>query len=164
MLDGIKKFGAKVKAVAATAKDSVATIATALGDLNGDGKVDERDVQIAADWARKKASAATDEAGRLGKEAMRTDLVKDTAAGAAIGAVIAIPLPIVGPLAGAAVGAGVGAYKNFTRKGSATLAIPKVKGEDKHAALLKLSDLRDKDILSVSEFESEKQKILSGDA
>ena len=154
----------KIKRFAGRAKDSMATAAVAIGDLNGDGKVDEQDAKIAADWAKKRAGSVADEAGRLGKEAMRSDMVKDAAAGAAIGAVVAIPLPVVGPLAGAAVGAGFGVYKNLTKKGtpaSPTKALPLV---DTHAQLLKLADLRDKGILNEAGFESQKRKLLSSDA
>jgi hypothetical protein len=90
-------------------------IATQIGDLNGDGKIDAEDWKIATDNAKKFAIAATDEAGKLGKAALRSDLAKDAAAGAAVGAVIAVPITIICPIAGATVGSILGAYKNFTK-------------------------------------------------
>ena len=154
MLDKLKRFAGK-------AKDAVTSTAVLVGDLNGDGKVDEEDARIAADWAKKTASAIGDEAGRLGKEAMRSDMAKDAATGAAIGAVVAIPVPIIGPMAGAAIGAGLGVYKNLTKPqasaiGADTAAVPK----DVHAELLKLDDLRKKEIITASEFDTQKKRIL----
>lgn len=154
MLDKLKRFAGK-------AKDAVASTAVLVGDLNGDGKVDEEDARIAANWAKKTASAIGDEAGRLGKEAMRSDMAKDAATGAAIGAVVAIPVPIIGPMAGAAIGAGLGVYKNLTKPqasaiGADVAAVPK----DVHAELLKLDDLRKKEIITSTEFDAQKKKIL----
>lgn len=153
----------KLKGLAEKAKDAVSSAVTAVGDLNGDGVVDEKDARIAADWARKTASTVADEAGRLGKEAVRSDLAKDAAAGAAIGAVVAVPLPVVGPIAGAAVGAGLGVYKNLTQK--APTQRPQAPARlDVPAELLKLADLRDKGVLTDVEFEAQKAKVLRGEA
>lgn len=153
MFDKIKKLGKGTK-------DALSSTAVLVGDLNGDGKVDAEDARIAADWAKKTASSIGGEASRLGKEALRSDLAKDAASGAAIGAVVAVPVPVIGPVAGAAIGAGVGVYKNMTKKESSPLS---GKGESKvdiHAELLKLDDLRQKNIISEAEFESQKEKIL----
>lgn len=151
----------KLKNLAGGAKDAIASAAVAVGDLNGDGVVDEKDAQIAAAWTRRTAGEVADEAGRLGKEALRSDLVKDAASGAAIGAVVAVPLPVVGPIAGAAVGAGLGVYKNLTKKGPPPSVTPQ--RVDTHAELLKLADLRDRGILAESEFAEQKRKLLNGD-
>ena len=83
-----------------------------VGDVNRDGKVDQKDARIAAGKAKKVASAAAVGTGKLGKKVMQHDMGKDAAAGAAIGAVVAVPIPIVGPVAGAAVGAIAGVIKN----------------------------------------------------
>lgn len=91
-------------------------VATQLTDLNGDGKIDAEDFKIAAARAKKLASAAYDEAVILGKNTLKSDLVKEAASGAAVGAVIAIPIPVIGPATGAVVGASLGAYKYFTKK------------------------------------------------
>lgn len=154
MFDKLKKLGEKAKQVANSA-------AVLVGDLNGDGKVDEEDARIAAEWAKKTATSIGTEAGRLGKEALRSDMAKDAAAGAAVGAVVAVPVPVIGPIAGAAIGAGVGVYKNLTKKPSSTPAqgnsgMP----PDSHAELLKLDDLRQKGILTEAEFDTQKKRLL----
>lgn len=82
--------------------------AMAVGDLNGDGKIDHADFQIARDATMRVATVAGREAGELGKAVMRHEMTKDAAAGAAIGALIAVPIPFVGPPVGAALGAAVG--------------------------------------------------------
>ena len=151
----------KLKSLAGKAKDAISSTAVLVGDLNGDGKVDEQDARIAAEWAKKTATSIGDEASRLGKEAMRSDLAKDAASGAAIGAVVAIPVPIIGPMAGAAIGAGLGVYKNFTKTSHPTpTVIDRMVTKDVHAELLKLDDLRQKNIISEIEFEVQKKKLL----
>lgn len=155
MFDKLKQLGEK-------AKNAISSTAVLVGDLNGDGKVDAEDARIAAEWAKKTATSIGDEASKLGKEAMRSDLAKDAAAGAAVGAVVAVPVPIIGPLAGAAIGAGVGVYKNLNQKGQPTSSVTRESSQSKdvHAELLKLDDLRQKNIISDAEFEDEKKKIL----
>lgn len=105
-----------VSSVSTAAKNLGGMVATQVGDLNGDGKIDAEDFKIAAAKTKQMVSVVADEAVKLGKDALQSDLVKDAAAGAAIGAVVAIPVPIIGPVAGAAVGAGMGVYKNITKK------------------------------------------------
>lgn len=90
-------------------------LARQIGDLNGDGKIDEKDLKIAAKKTKQLASSVAGEAAKFGKEVLKSELVKDAAAGAAVGAVVAIPVPIVGPATGAIVGAGLGVYKNLTK-------------------------------------------------
>jgi hypothetical protein len=153
MLDELKKAAEK-------AKDAVTSTAIRLGDLNGDGKVDEEDAKIAAEWAKNKAVAVGDEATRLGKEALKSDMVKDAAAGAVVGAAVAIPVPVIGPVTGAAIGAGLGICKNFTKKESASQRMPQV-SYDLSSELLKLEELREKGILTDEEFKTRKQKILA---
>lgn len=85
-------------------------------DLNGDGKIDAEDFKIAAEKTKGIATAVGSEAARIGKDALKSDMVKDAAAGAAVGAVIAVPIPLVGPPIGAAIGAVLGVYRNFTKK------------------------------------------------
>jgi hypothetical protein len=151
----------KLKSIAGKAKDALSSTVVLVGDLNGDGKVNEQDARIAAEWTKKTATSIVDEVGRLGKEAMRSDLAKDAASGAAIGAVVAIPIPLIGPMAGAAIGAGLGVYKNFTKPSQPTsTVIDRVVMKDVHAELLKLDDLRQKNIISEVEFEIQKKKIL----
>jgi hypothetical protein len=130
-----------------------------MGDLNGDGKVDEKDARIAADWTKKQAVAFGSEAARLGKEAARSDLAKDAATGAAVGAVIAIPVPLIGPAVGAAIGASAGAYRNLSGKSISSPATPP-KSQDAHGELLKWQDLREKGVLTEDEFQREKLRVL----
>lgn len=152
----------KLKKMASAAKDAVSTTAVLVGDLNGDGKVDKEDARIAAEMAKKAASSVGDEAARLGKEVVRSKLAKDAASGAAIGAAVAIPVPVIGPMAGAAIGAGLGVYKNLTQKGQNTSFNENQQAtKDVHAELLKLDDLRQKNIISDVEFETQKKKILN---
>jgi len=98
------------------AKNIGGMVATQIGDLNGDGKIDAEDFKIAAARAKQFASAACDETMKLGKSTLQSDLVKEASAGAVVGAVIAVPVPVIGPVAGAVVGASLGAYKHFTKK------------------------------------------------
>lgn len=154
MFDKLKKLGGK-------AKEMTASATVLVGDLNGDGKVDEEDARIAAEWAKKTATSIGNEIGRLGKDALRSDMAKDAAAGAAVGAVVAVPVPVIGPLAGAAVGAGVGVYKNLT-KGKPNVSEKRDSGplSDSHGELIKLDGLRKKGIITETEFEIQKRKIL----
>jgi len=154
----------KLKNLAGKIKEAISTTANLIGDLNGDGKVDHEDAKIAAEWAKKCSSAVGDEAAKVGKEALQSEMVRDAAAGAAVGAAIAIPIPVIGPLAGAAIGAGLGVYKNILRKDSNAHqvkeqpAVPK----DVHAELLKFNELRQKGIITDADFEIQKSKLLGG--
>jgi hypothetical protein len=160
MLDKLKKLGEKTI-------NSLSSAAEMVSDLNGDGKVDEEDARIALEWTKKAASSIGDEASRLSKEALRSDMAKDAASGAAVGAVVAVPIPIIGPMAGAAIGAGVGIYKNLTKKGATASPsyVPESKTQiDVYGELLKLDDLRQKNIISEAEFEVQKKKVLDSRA
>ena len=142
----------KLKQVGNAAKDVVTKTAIHLGDLNGDGKVDEEDARIASEWAKKQAVALGNEAARIGKEVARSELGKDVTTGAVVGAAIAIPIPVIGPVAGAAIGATIGAYRNLTGKSISSGSTPE-KSQDPHAELLKLQDLREKGILMFAPIE-----------
>lgn len=94
------------------------TTAELVGDLNGDGKVDIEDANIAVAKAKEVAASVADGAVVLGKVAMQSEITKEALAGAAVGAVIGGPL-IGGPVtaaAGATLGAVLGAHKGFTKK------------------------------------------------
>ena len=62
MLEKLKKAGV-------AARDAMAKAAVLVGDLNGDGKVNEEDARIATEWAKRKAVSVGNEAAKLGKEA-----------------------------------------------------------------------------------------------
>lgn len=90
----------KLLKIVELAKNLLSRLARILGVLDGDGKVDEEKVRVATEWAKEKTIATANEVSRLGKEAMKSDMVKDAAAGAVVGAAIAVPVPVIGPLAG----------------------------------------------------------------
>ena len=107
--EGISQTAKKTSALAMRTAELV-------GDLNGDGKVNDEDLKIAVAKCKEITKAVADEAGVLAKEVAKSDLVKDVASGAAVGAVLAVPVPLVGPATGAVVGGVMGAYKNFNKK------------------------------------------------
>lgn len=114
---GAASAGRMAGSIARGATDVGGRAAIMVGDLNGDGKVDEADFRIARDSAGRAASVAAREAGELGKAVMRHEITKDAAAGAAVGALIAVPIPIVGPVVGAAVGAAIGLTRGVVGAG-----------------------------------------------
>lgn len=105
---------------ASQAADTASTIAgkavELVGDLNGDGKIDEEDLKIAIAKGKEVAATVADEVGSLAKEVVRSDLVKDTAAGAAVGAALFSVLPLVGTTTGAVVGGAAVAMKKLLTK------------------------------------------------
>ena len=108
----LKRKAAKLSKDAMSVAGKTATL---VGDLNGDGKVDEEDAKIARDRMASALAAGAEEAGQLAKSVARSSLTKDVASYAAIGAAVALPLPVVGPAIGAAVGAGLGLFRNLKR-------------------------------------------------
>lgn len=104
-----------VKNAASDAKNISGLVATQIGDLNGDGKVDAEDFKIAVARAKQLSISAAQEAKTHVSEAFQSDLGKDVKNFAVIGAVIAVPLPGVGPIVGGTVGALVGVYKNINK-------------------------------------------------
>lgn len=128
--------------------------------------LEHENTKAALEWTKSAATSAADEAVRLGKEVARSDLAKDAAAGAAVGAVVAVPVPLIGPAAGAVVGAGIGVFKNLTKPASREAEKPQPVLTDNRPPtdicddLLKLDELRQKGILSDSEFQAQKEKIL----
>ncbi len=140
-----------------------------VGDLNGDGKVDEEDFKIAMAKSKAVMQSAAVEVGVLAKGVVRSDIVRNVTSAAAVGAVIALPLPIVGPMAGAVVGGALGAYKSLTspasRRSEPAPPVPNIpnaaaQDSDLYEKLIKFDDLRKKGILSDAEFEEQKKKLL----
>lgn len=152
----------RFKRVAREARVALGRAANRAGDLNGDGKVDEKDTVVATEWAKGAVGSVASESGRLARAAVRSDLTKDAAAGAAVGAALTIPIPIIGPVAGAVIGAGLGVYKNLTQRGRAVnqLQDHSRTSVDIHAELIKLDDLRQKKLITDAEFETLKKKLL----
>lgn len=147
------------------------------GQLSRDLRPDAADIKRSTDYAIDAASKVAGQVGRLGKDALKTDMARDAAAGAAIGALVAVPVPVIGPMAGAVIGAGLGVYKNITRPSTNRSAEPPplltsqpvtvigvVASEqtpaDKYEELNKLHDLKVKGALTNKEFAAEKKKIL----
>lgn len=120
MAEGARNAGRMAGSLGQAAADAGGKAALALGDLNGDGKVDEVDFHIAREATMRAAAVAGREAGELGKAVMRHEMTKDAAAGAAIGALIAVPIPFVGPPVGAALGAAVGLTRGALSDGVLT--------------------------------------------
>ena len=161
MHDKIKELSSRALAAATAAGNELGAKVHQLADLNGDGKVDGEDARIAAERAGKVAMEYGQEATRMGKEAMQTDLAKKAATGAAIGAVATIPIPIVGPAVGAVIGAGIGAYQSLSSPKEPSNAEQASNAPvDLHIELLKLNDLRQQGILSDDEFQELKRALL----
>lgn len=156
----------RIRRKAAELTENAASMAgqaiTLVGDLNGDGKVDEQDAKIARDHAAQALSVATNEAGRLAKSVARAPFTKDVATFAAAGAVIAIPIPFVGPALGAAVGAGLGLWRNMTRHETLVLPSPDVPAPppDPIAELERLHGLKEKGVITDDDFLAQKRKLL----
>ncbi|MDZ7938809.1 MAG: SHOCT domain-containing protein [Rhodoferax sp.] len=163
------------------ATDLVTSTANKIADTAKENKPTAEGMKRTADFLVDTASRTATELGRLGKDALKTDMAKDAAAGAAIGAVVAVPIPLIGPIAGAVVGAGLGVYKNIRQSGTSHAEVmpppqaltaasetPLIEvvattpsPTDKFAELTKLHELKVNGILTEEEFASEKQKILN---
>ena len=160
------KTGVRLKAKAAEISSSVASkagqVATVVGDLNGDGKVDREDAKIARDHAADAIAVTADEAGKLAKSIARAPLAKDIATYAVVGAAIAIPLPLVGPAIGAAVGAGLGLWRNMTRSEALAPSQPDSSSppQDPISELERLHELKEKGAITDEEFSAQKRKLL----
>ena len=160
-------------------KNKLLSMASRLGDkatalVQEHKPTDQEREQIKA-WAKDAATDAAEGAIRLGKDAMKSDLAKDAGKGAAVGAVIALPVPIIGPVLGAVVGAGIGVYTNLTRSKRGTppsiqsgpvqqapiIDVVATPPKEVYAELLKLDDLLKKGILTQSEFDAQKTKLLN---
>ena len=104
--------------VTGAAGNTFSALGVLVGDLNGDGKVDFEDAKIAATKVREVAGAAAGEIGKLGKSALQSKLVEDSAAGAVVGDIVATlrPITIISTVTGATAGAALGAYKSIGKK------------------------------------------------
>lgn len=168
----MKEFFTNAKSKAG---DLMSATADRISETARDLRPDPGDIQRGVDFMVDTTSKAATEIGQLGRDALKTGMAKDAAAGAAIGAVIAVPVPIVGPIAGAVIGAGLGVYKNFVRGSnhapeddlprqissevidvqSTTVSRP-----DRLDEIERLHDLKVKGALTNKEFLTEKKKIL----
>ena len=156
-LDSLNDFASSVKVAAERTSN-------ALSDA-----IEHEDTQAAIAWSKNAASTVADEATRLGKEIVHSDMAKDAATGAAIGAAVALPIPVIGPAAGAVVGAGLGIYKNIMKPDSKSHGLvsqmekPPLSSAGKpdvYDQLIKFDELRQKGILTDAEFGEQKRKIL----
>ena len=124
-----KEYSQKVKDVATQVGDSLlqsanvikesakTVIVTAL-DQTGSGTLGQEDLKILTEKGKVLAGKAAEEAVIIVKEAKKSNLFKEAAAGGIVGAVIAIPIPFVGPLMGAAIGGAIGLYVHVVRNGN----------------------------------------------
>lgn len=102
-----QKIGSKLAETGKLAKETAGTIGNTIFDQDGDGVVTQNDVRILSEKGKEVSKKAANEVIIIAKEAKKSDLVKEAAAGAIIGALIAIPIPILGPAMGAAIGAAI---------------------------------------------------------
>ena len=155
------------------ASDALSSAASKAGAFVQEHKPDDQEIAQAKAWVKNAAAVTAEEATRMGKEVMQSEMARDAAKGAAVGAAIAVPVPLVGPVFGGLVGAGIGVYVNLTRSRSApppvlpaaapqpTTVIEVVApSKDVYAELLKLDDLLKKGILTQEEFDAQKAKVL----
>ncbi len=169
------KFIGQVRQLSHRAGDAVSTAADKASTFVQENKPNDQEIAEAKAWVKSTANATAQEAVRLGKEVMQSELAKDAARGAAVGAVIAVPVPLIGPAVGATLGAGVGMYLNLTgSKSAATSALPAAEPQantviemvtparDVPAELRKLHDLLKEGILTQEEFDAQKKKVLGG--
>ena len=143
--------------------ETTKTIATSALDQDGDGDFDQDDIKILTEKSVNAGKAVVDKSTELIRDAAKSTLAKDVAAGAAVGAAVAIPVPVIGPVAGSVTGAGLGAYKNMTGKGTPNHQPEHVKQEankDIYSDILKLGDLKEKGLITKEEFEEQKRKLL----
>jgi hypothetical protein len=107
-------------------KAAVATLHF-VGDLNGDGRFDAEDLQIAKAAISKVAVELGGEAVDLAKGTMQHPLVRDAAAGAVVAGTVAVGVSLVGLPAVAAGGAAVALYR--VTAGSAEGPVSKTGGK-----------------------------------
>lgn len=151
------------KRAAETAMTTGKNVAVTIFDQDGDGKFDQEDVRMLTEKATSASKDLLNKSCEVLNEASKSKMAKDAAAGAAVGAVVAIPVPIIGPIAGAVVGAGIGIYKNVTGKGSNETPSEKIeikKDIDVYAEILKLGDLKEKELITEEEFNEQKKSLL----
>ena len=157
------------------ASEALSSAASKAGAFVQEHKPDDQEIAQAKSWVKNAASVTAEEATRMGKEVIQSEMARDAVKGAAVGAAIAVPVPLVGPVLGGVVGAGIGVYANLTRsRPAAPPVIPAAApqpttvvemvtpAKDMYAELLKLDDLLKKGILTQDEFDAQKKKVLGG--
>lgn len=155
------------------ASDALSSAASKAGAFVQEHKPDDQEIAQAKAWVKNAATATAEEATRMGKEVIQSEMARDAAKGAAVGAAIAVPVPLVGPVFGGLVGAGIGVYANLTRsRPAAPPVIPAAAPQpttviematparDVPAELRKLHDLLKEGILTQEEFDAQKKKVL----
>lgn len=133
--------------------------------ITADSFINDEKTKLAIDWTKNSATTVVEEVSELGKRAAKSEMAKDAATGAGIGAAIAVPIPLVGPAFGALVGAGVGVFVNLNKNNVNDVAsdsnVQKNHTTEEIAEqLIKLDELRQKNILTDDEFQQKKKEIL----
>lgn len=136
------------------AGEALTDVARKTTDLVQATRPDPERVESAFSAVKRVGAALVDEAKEMGRELSETKTFRDAAKGAGVGAIAGVPLPVVGPISGAIIGAAAGVYLG-QKLGEPAQSI------DLHAELLKLDELRQKNILTQSEFDEQKRKLLN---
>lgn len=147
----------KIKNLSNRTLDSISTATSSIREINLPAISDSEKVRATTDWAKDTIEVVGRKSSEVINEAMSSSVAKDAASFAAVGAVLAIPIPIIGPLTGAAIGAFAGVYKNIKNPSSKK---EQTSPPNVYEELLKLEDLRSKNIISQDEFDDQKRKIL----
>jgi hypothetical protein len=150
----------KLAALAQRAKDTATEAARQTTQFVQAHAPTEEDLAHARARVLAAGRAASAAAAELRKDMAQSKTFQDGAKGAAVGAVVAIPVPVVGPIIGAAIGAGVGVYLGRKPGHGTGGSSPQAQPKDLHDELLKLDALRQKGLLTDSEFEAQKAKLL----
>lgn len=104
---------------------------------------------------------ASTAAVELSKEVAKTKFFQDAAKGAAVGALVAVPIPLMGPVAGGIFGGAAGVIMGL--KGGnkeEPVYLPPQEPKDLHDELVKLNSLREQGLITDSEFQELKKKLL----
>ena len=111
--------------------------------------------------AKAMAPQAGNAAVEFSKEITQTKIFQDAAKGAAVGALVTVPIPLIGPVAGGIFGGAAGVIMGL-KGGSKEEAVrlPPQVTKDLHDQLIKLNSLRQQNLLTDTEFQEQKKKLL----
>lgn len=105
-----------IKNAAKSAADAVTKVGESIGDLNGDGVVDEKDKAIAKEQAGKMLDSGKQFVAGTWNYVKESQLAKDSAVGAVALGTAAAMLPMVTVPVGIAAGIGIAVVKWARRK------------------------------------------------